>query len=40
MLKNEIIAYRKNIHRATAILFIVQLFGALGAGFSLWCRIS
>lgn len=33
MLKNEIISYRKNIHRATAILFIVQLFGALGAGF-------
>ena len=33
MLKNEIRAYRKNIHRATAILFIVQLFGALGAGF-------
>lgn len=33
MLKNEIIGYRKNIYRATAILFIVQLFGALGAGF-------
>lgn len=33
MLKNEIISYRKNLNRATSIMFVVQLFGALGAGF-------
>ena len=33
-MKNEIISLRKNIYRSTSIMFIVQLFGALGAG--LW----
>lgn len=33
MLKTEIRSLRKNVNRATAIMFIVQLFGALGAGF-------
>lgn len=32
-MKNEIISLRKNIYRATAVAFIVQLFGAIGAGF-------
>lgn len=32
-MKNEIISLRKNIYRSTSIMFIVQLFGALGAGF-------
>lgn len=33
MFKKEIIGLRKNVNRATSIMFIVQLFGALGAGF-------
>ena len=33
MLKNEIRSLRQNINRATSIMFLVQLFGALGAGF-------
>lgn len=32
-MKNEIISLKKNLYRSTAIMFIVQLFGALGAGF-------
>ena len=32
-MKNEVISLRKNIYRSTSIMFIVQLFGALGAGF-------
>ena len=32
-IKKEIINLRKNIYRSTSIMFIVQLFGALGAGF-------
>lgn len=32
-MKNEIISLKKNIYRSTSIMFIVQLFGALGAGF-------
>ena len=32
-MKKEIISLRKNIYRSTSIMFIVQLFGALGAGF-------
>lgn len=33
MLKTEIRNLRKNIYRATSVMFVVQLFGALGAGF-------
>lgn len=33
MFRNEIRSLRKNVNRATSIMFIVQLFGALGAGF-------
>ncbi len=33
MFKNEIRSLRQNLNRATSIMFIVQLFGALGAGF-------
>lgn len=33
MLKREIRSLRENVNRATSIMFIVQLFGALGAGF-------
>ncbi|MGN0539651.1 MAG: hypothetical protein ACI4KI_07335 [Candidatus Fimenecus sp.] len=32
-MKNEIISLKKNLYRSTSIMFIVQLFGALGAGF-------
>lgn len=32
-MKNEIISLKQNLYRSTAIMFIVQLFGALGAGF-------
>lgn len=32
-MKNELIGLKKNIYRSTAIMFLVQLFGALGAGF-------
>ncbi len=32
-MKNEIISLKKNIYRSTSIMFLVQLFGALGAGF-------
>lgn len=33
MFKKEIRSLRQNVYRATSIMFIVQLFGALGAGF-------
>lgn len=32
-MKREIRNLRKNVYRATSVLFLVQLFGALGAGF-------
>lgn len=32
-MKNEIVLLKKNIYRSTSIMFLVQLFGALGAGF-------
>lgn len=32
-MKKEILSLKKNIYRSTSIMFIVQLFGALGAGF-------
>lgn len=32
-MKHELISVRKNLYRSTSILFLVQLFGALGAGF-------
>ena len=33
MFKREFRSLRQNVNRATSIMFIVQLFGALGAGF-------
>lgn len=32
-MKQEILGLKKNIYRSTAVMFLVQLFGALGAGF-------
>ncbi|MEG2081273.1 MAG: hypothetical protein RRZ68_06915 [Oscillospiraceae bacterium] len=33
MFKSEVRDLRKNVYRTTSIMFVVQLFGALGAGF-------
>ena len=33
VIKNMIIDTKKKLNRATSVIFLVQLFGALGAGF-------